>query len=637
MATTLPPRREPVASDDDLSVLRAFQLDALDRLQTDSSTYVTRITECVSFLHPGGQQCEREVQLRLPTPAGSHDPDRNASDRLYVVSLGTFRRTRFPDFAVTMQDGSRCHLLSRRQHGHCLATCLLRSFFYDEEWPGLDQSTLRELHQYLAGMITTMAPSGRYRAVEASRRLRDLMVASEITDVTRLTAASKMLATHCKVLEAQTQYLCWVRGYPGEMVCLQATYTQADSPVFHHEDESLAQTSSALRLWWRNRRMREYARFNVFPFRYTFNAPAYMDCQSYYFSITPPGETRVVLLDWGSGGRYRTTAPSAYWGRPSKSPEPVTPPDGAASEVDSARFSYHFHNRRTQRKAIGPDSRRADRSVFARIHAFLRPDPEDAAKLAAVGALGLGLAILGERGTLFRTYSGGNSQWLLLVPAALVIYIGQQRRHHYARFTRRYRFWLWAYTFFAMLFAGSVAFSAPSSPILEDSSASVPRSLSAAFAIASAALIVSARWRGRHFERAARKRHVRINHRVRVFGTPELVEVICRFRWRRRYWRRPTRPIELKPDPRPNHPSDRVYSAIARHSIDRVMLATVGLCVLAACAMALHFRGWHWGLGEACAISRQHAQQIAAEEGRPMGRGDCRSGIWVPRRQPETR
>jgi len=61
------PPRAPVAGDDDLSVIRSFHLDALDRLQTDASTYVTRIAETVRFISTGGQQCQREVQLRLPS------------------------------------------------------------------------------------------------------------------------------------------------------------------------------------------------------------------------------------------------------------------------------------------------------------------------------------------------------------------------------------------------------------------------------------------------------------------------------------------------------------------------------------------------------------------------------------------
>ena len=85
-------------------------------------------------------------------------------------------------------------------------------------------------------------------------------------------------------------------------------------------------------------------------------------------------------------------------------------------------------------------------------------------KLAAVGLLGVGVAVLGERGTLMRSHSGSISQWLLLAPAALVAYIAQQRRHHYARFTTRYRVFLWLYTLVAMLFAGSITFGAPKVP-----------------------------------------------------------------------------------------------------------------------------------------------------------------------------
>ncbi len=473
-----------------------------------------------------------------------------------------------------------------------------------------------------------MPPHQDYPLAGAYSRLRRLMLASGITRPGRLTAASRLLATHCKVIEAQTQYLCWAKGRPGDMIFLNATYTQADSPMFRSEHEDTAQTESATRLRWRNARMREYARYNIFPFHYAFNAPAYADCQSYYFSLTPPDETRIVLLDWGSGRRYRTTAPAHVRER-SAIADVAVPPDGMASEVDSASFTYHFHNRRAVRRPVPSDQRKRSYATYARVHAFVRPDPFDSGKLAAVGLLGLVLAILAERGTLFNASNGGTSQWLLLAPAALVLYIGQQRRHHYARFTRRYRLWLWSYTIVATFFAASIAFGTQTFSLIPGGDAETSRLISALFALISVVLIVSAVWGGNRFDRVTRRRHSKVLDRVHIFGTPSLVEEFKEFRRRRRYWRRPTAALLLEPDPRPRHPSDRAYTAIARHSIDRLLGGLSALCVIAILAMTFHVFHWHWGSGEACAISRQEAQQAATEEGVPPGRGHCEGGTWV--------
>ncbi len=641
--------------DDDLSTLETFQLDAFERMQAESSKYVWRVVERVSFLPIGGQQWERQIQLCLPSlpdiPPHKHRRDNTSQ---FIVSLGTFRRRRFADFMVTTDDGSQCRLLTRRQHGYCLATCFLRQFILPEEWKNLDQSTLGDFHSYLASMITAVPSNENYTALGARKLLDELFRASGIMNCNRQKAAHKMLSIHCELLARQTQYLCWVAAQPGSAIHLRATYTQADSPSprYEPEPESDGVTNVRLRLWWRNWRTREYARYNVFPLRYSFDTPSYDDCQSYYFTITPPLDTRITLLNWGSGNRFRTAVENTGWDKKKyDSQEEPKPPDGIAEELDCASFGYHFHNRRrTQRRRKNrrnpksnrwwspdrrrssdrrwprPDRRRHGTPKATRLHVFLRPDPADNGKLIATGFLGLALAVLAERGALLG--GGGTSQWLLLAPAVLVLFVSQQQRHHYARFTKRYRFSVWIYIILAMLFAGSVNFDAPAIPLLSNRvSAAVPPFISAIFAIASGILIIASIWSGGYFENTTRKRYKRVLKRVRMFGTPSLRQTL-KYRRRPVYRIKLKEPIQVSPNPRNKHPSDKVYTSVARHGIDRAFGFTSLVVLLAMLAMIFHWFNWHWGVGEECAITKQHEQRSAEEEGKSLGKGKCKRGRW---------
>jgi hypothetical protein len=631
--------------DDDLSMIGAFQLNALDRMQTESSKYVWRIVERVSFLPIGGQQWERQVQLRLPSLPPIQAHKHLLGESHFIVSLGTFRRRRFADFTVTTDGGSQCRLLTRRQHGYSLASCLLFQFLHSEEWGALDQSALRNLHSYLVGMMTTVPSNEKYTVQGAQKLLDKLFRASDITNSDRKKAARKILSTHCESIAKQTQYLCWVTAKPGDTVRLSASYTQADSPSprYEREPESEGMTSSRARLWWRNWRTREYAKYNMFPFRYSFDTPSYSDCQSYYFTITPPLDTRITLLDWGNGSRVRTAVEDTGWDKKKHDgQEEPSPPDGIAEELDCASFGYHFHNHRTtkrrrsdeqpgsDRRRRQSDRRRHSSAETTRLHAFMRPDPIDNGKLVAIGFLSLSLTVMAERGTILPGGGSSISQWLLLTPAALVLFVSQQRRHHYARFTRRYRLSVWIYIILAMLFAGSVAFGAPAIPLLSaGENAAAPRVISATFALASGILIVASIWSGRYFERTTRKRYRHIVRRVRIFGTPSLREVTFKYRWRPGYHMKPTKPVKISPDPRGKHPSDKVYTSTARHGIDRALGLTGSVVLFVALTMIFHWFHWHWGVGEECAITKAHDQRVAAEKGKPLGEGRCENGHWT--------
>jgi hypothetical protein len=621
------------SGDDDLFAIRTFQLDAFDRLQVAPSKYISRIVENVSFIPTGGQRWEREIQVNIPTlpDIPPHQVFRSQPSD-FIVSLGTFRRRRFADLKVTTDNGLSCRLLTRRQHGYCLATCLLLQLLNTSEWSDLDSTALHDLHSHLAAMITTVPRNDAYTSERAQGLLVSLFDKSGITDPSRLSAASEILASRCESIAEQTQYLCWVTAKPGESVQIFATYTQADSPrpYFEPEPQEDAVTDSVLRLKWRNRRTRLYARYNLFPLRYAFNAPSYGSCQSYYFTITPPPETRISLLDWGNGSRFRTAVADSLWRSHNVKCENLRPPDGTAEELDCSRFSYHFHNRRlvkdrrsqvrsgqakqdNDKRSPGGDRRSRLLLDPARINVFVRPEPIDNGKLAAIGLLGVALAVLAERGALVGS---GINQWLLLAPAALVLYVGQQRQHYYARFTKRYRLSIWAYVALSMMFAGSIAFDSPSIPLIPAGiSGYEPRAISALFGCASVALAFASMWSGKYFEVTTGNRYRRIIQRVCRYDDPSLLKA-----WRKRQ----NRPVRDFPDPMGEHPSDKIYAATARHGIDRLLFSTAGILALALCAMTLHWPwNWQWGASEGCKLKAQTLTQKAQE------RGESRTGHCV--------
>ncbi|MFZ1154805.1 MAG: hypothetical protein WAN93_07875 [Solirubrobacteraceae bacterium] len=652
-----------MANDDQLNIASAVvdsglffteqQLRAFVHMQEHPDLYMSRITEHLDFLPGSGQQWKREVQVQLPILDSESDND---SYRDFIVSLGRFQRRRFPDFKVTAADGSRCRLASRDQHGQCIASCILQPLLFSE-WNKVAESeyatdVLSKLRTYLSRMTTTIAINDQYTPTGA-RILFDALLVAIDTDLEHMVDVSSTFYASCEAALGETQYLCWVSAKPGDVVHLSATYTQADSPQF--KDESDGITDSKRRLWLRNFRTKQYARYNLFPMRYTLSTPAYRDCRSYYFTITPPPETKTVLLDWGKGRRVHVASRDTDWSRGGvwKRRTPVSLFDEVA-EVDCASFSYHFHNRRVNQDASSREKRkqvklleRRKQSVASgvKLHAFIRAEPIDNGKFAAIGLLGLTLAVLAERGALLANASGSSaSQWLLLTPAVMLVYVGQQQRHHYARFTRPFRLAVWFYLALAMLFAASIAFSITSIPPVYGSADEVlPRTISAAFAIASGVVVALAAWSGKHFEKANRHRHGRVLERVRLFATPSKVEIWRKYRLRPSYWRRIRSPLssdeidraKLKGsdtlrggDPRNNHPSNNVYAAIARHSIDRIFAIAALIVILVSFAMVLHVPDWHWGLGEECVIEKEQERQLAAENGKPLGQGHCSEGHW---------
>ena len=653
---------EPVI-DTGVVPLTEQQLESFVRLRERPDMYVSRIVEHLEFLPGGGQRWRREVQVQIPGLDSESDEYKN-EDVPFVVSLGRFHRRRFPDFEVTTANGTRCHLVSRQQHGECMAFHLLRPLLSKDEWSRASTSedslnVLTQLNDCLSRMVTTIGASCSPTPLDARIIFDELLMSLNI-DQERTTGLSESFYAGCNAALGETQYLCWVSATPGDTICLRATYTQAELPEF--KDEPNEVTTSKVRLWWRNLRTKQYAKHMIFPLRYTLSTPAYRECRSYYFAIAPPLETKIVLLDWDKGHRVHTASGrNTDWSRNRRwehflwKPALVQPFSDELAEIDCARFTYHFHNRRIIREAASREQRERDHlserrkldvDAGVKLHAFMRPDTNDNGRFVAIGCLGLALAFLAERGALFANTGGSSvSQWLLLTPAVMLVFVAQQQRHHYARFTGPFRKAVWLYLTLAMLFAASIAFSITSIPLIYGSTNEVlARSISATFALASSIIIVLSAWSGKHFENVNRHRHRRVLERVRVFATPSTFEVWGKYRRKPTYWKRINAPLPLDEigraklkgsnaalgeDPRENHPSNRIYAAVTRHNIDRVL---AGVALVVACislTMPLHVRDWHWGLGEECAIEKEQKRQLYTERGKSLGSGICENGHWV--------
>jgi hypothetical protein len=494
-----------------------------------------------------------------------------------------------------------------------LAVGLLQKFLSSEEWDVIGNSPdalnrLSQLAAHLESMITAIPGTRRCTARGAQKRIRYLLAVPEINATPeRINNAALMVEQECEKIAAQTQYLCWVYATPGSVVRLTATYTQSEQPHIRDEPESTV-TPRGPRLSFRNWRMLIYARLNVFPLHVINQTPAPSQCGSYYFMVTPPEDTRALLVDWGTGYRF---------GRPRPRPEALDeagnrPGEGQPPEIDSGRPAFHSH---------AASVSQSDMEAYfqgARVHTFLRSIPYDNAKIITIGLLGICLAWAAQRGALVSQPTGA-LQWLWLGPAALVLFIAQQQRHHYASLTTPFRMLVWCYVLLSMLFAASSIFDSAALGASPTEVGVGVRILSGAFAVASGVVVFVFYWSSSRFDIATERSYKRVLRRIRWYGTPSL--------WfaRKGQLRAPKRPVisaaQLKVARR-QHPSDRVYSSIARHSIDRAIAGgTLGI-ICAAMLMVLS----GWGERQSCAVERPYAVTRAKHEHQKLGA--CVDGHW---------
>jgi hypothetical protein len=411
------------------------RVTTLSEMLENSTGYTQRCLERVSFLPAGGQRWERNLQIQIPESA-------IPSDRTWrIVSLGVFRRRRFPDLVVSDASGARVNLLTRRQHGTALSLSFMSKHFRDILAVPNDQganptelpSGAKALQGALYGAFTTIdadAVRTREATLEVVRIFRALL-----RPATPLSPARTELVAFVNGLVAAlsvTQYLCWVQAEAGEVINLRVTWTSED---VQHELAPLGGIAKAMESLWyglvepRSRRRevhsRWYGQYGLAPLNYGFKIPSHDHAGSYYLTLEPPARTDVTYLDWETGNSLQSDK----------------------GELDSAFCAMHLHHEDA-----------VDSATRGRvIRAYVRCAPHEHKKVAAGAFLNAVFVFLVAFGRLKTDASA--QTWLLVTPTVLTAYLAQQQRHYYAHTTRRQRGILWAYLAISVTFLVTLAFS----------------------------------------------------------------------------------------------------------------------------------------------------------------------------------
>jgi hypothetical protein len=408
---------------------------ALLTTQFYPTAHTQRIVEHLSFLPGGGQQWQRDLQIRLPSHTGVDD------GAPFIVSLGMMKRSRFADFTVRDASGRRLMLLTRFQHGYCLATSLIFKFMSDEQTIALEQDpdkySYSHLYRLLFAMFTSVDRGGRQNpetaAQETSKATSALIkllteLGAPQDEIMKIT--QRFVAEFVQLLGV-TQYLCWVPGRAGDTVSLCATYTMADAPEF---EPLRTEPSSRERL--RMMRTNAYARSGLGPVQYELRTPVHDHAGSYYFVVQPPDDTRVTYMDWDLDNTI----------------------DNATAEVDCAYTNVHIFN--GGRLPPADDPAHPERASMAQsmVCAFLRADPRDHWPLVLGAMLNVLLAIMAQRGKFVSDDSGGIGTILLITPTALLAFIAQQQKHYYAAITGWLARLMWLYLLLNIVFIVSVKY-----------------------------------------------------------------------------------------------------------------------------------------------------------------------------------
>lgn len=405
------------------------------------SRYIQRVVEHLSFLPAGGERWQRDIQIRVPTLPSSASPPGGKC----IVSLGMFRRSRFPDFTVKDESDVRLNLVTRRQHQHCIAMTTLRQYLDEADWqraPLEAPDELLTLYQQLAALITNIRGPELHSPQDVKVSAVALLSKLEKSDA-EIQRVSSMLELASGLLARYTHYLCWAPANWGDTLSLSATYTMSDTVRVAGERRK-AIDSDELTAWTRYR-TRFYTSLSLVPVLYELRAPAHDHAGSYYFTIEPPEDAHVSILDWGHSRSL----------------------GGESLETDCAYATCHIHNGEKlaeederEEDPEDPDSPESRRQSIAgaKISAFLRADPTDHAALIAVALFNIGLAYLAQRGEFGPNGGASQQEWLLLAPTLVVALIAQHRRRYYSSVTRSVRIGLWFYLGINALFGASVAF-----------------------------------------------------------------------------------------------------------------------------------------------------------------------------------
>lgn len=471
-----------LAAEDDLTVLHPEHLEALGMVIFQPSRYLQRVVEHLSFLPAGGERWQRDIQLRIPSPESS---PQEPPDGRFIVSLGLFRRFRFPDFTVKDGAGDRLNLVTRRQHQHCITMTSIRKWMDKEDWERASQDAEEELltlYSQMADIITNIKHPSTYSPEDVKVSAKALMekLGKSETEIERVAGGLKIASG---LLSRYTHYLCWVPAEWGDTLSVSATYTMSDTVRIAGERRKAIDPEETSR--WARSRSRFYTSLGLYPVPYELRAPAHDHAGSYYLTIEPPEDAHVSMLDWGHDRSL----------------------DGASVETDCAFATCHIHNGDQMKKETPAEPEQTDSGegekdeevkqesiAGAKISAFLRADPVDHAALIAVALFNICLAWLAQRGEFDPGGGDSQQQWLLLAPTLVVALIAQHRRRYYSSVTRSVRITLWIYLAINALFGASVAFDFSGGDKFDDIA-------SAAMAVISLTLLVLLVASGGLFER----------------------------------------------------------------------------------------------------------------------------------------
>jgi hypothetical protein len=395
-----------------------------------------RLVEQLTFVPSGGRDWKRTLQVQIPPRAQPADPSWR------VVSLGVFRRRRFPDIVARDASGTRLNFLTRDEHGETLAGVIFAK--HVEDFPAQRQALLldRESPQFERyGELTSLLIANLTRVGDndqAPDKVSDTeFLAAMFYDLLRSfdprpddieLRVSAFLRNLEESLEA-THYLAWVFASAGETLNLQLSYTAADSrqrPDWKPDAD--ARSSGPAAVQPRERAMRWFRALGLAPMDCLVRIPNSALAGSYYLTFEPPANTEITYFDWATGNSFLDESP----------------------ELDSAKASVHFHHQR------GSEPEPSERNRVVRV--YMRCSTHAHKLVAAGAALNFTFVILVASGKFSDVVGGSVQTWLLVTPTVLTAYLADQQRHYYAWPTRRQRGILWIYLAISIAFLVATSF-----------------------------------------------------------------------------------------------------------------------------------------------------------------------------------
>lgn len=469
----------------------------LARMLGNPTRYDQRFVEQVSFVSTGGQRWQRSLQLQIPAMS-PHTMGRD----WWIVPLGRFERRRLADIVVQDAHGARLNLLTRQQHGHALTDVITTNYLLAQPknvkalMTGAIKPKANAFRSQLFSFFTAHGTTGD--ALVALRELASSIEEEYVAFAETLTLnAETQLAFRQNLFPwiETTQYLCWVKASPDEILNLQVTYTASDP---NHEldigtvPEAFKSLKTGLmpvlvsdtkfpRLRWsdegRVQRAKWYRQYGLAPIDYEFEASS--EVGSYYFTIEPPPYSSLTYLDWENGCHFHQT----------HSPD-------EAPEVTCAYPAVHVHTDENKGLAPAPTGKEG-----VTIRAYLRCTPYRHKQILGAAALNIAVVWLLAKGKLPPGLGEPLQGLIVAAPSVLIAFLTQQGRHYYSRVMRRQRAILWTYLTVSVAFLVSVAFSERDGSLGLGSFASV---IAQVLAVSSGAIIGWHLLLGGSYERAVK-------------------------------------------------------------------------------------------------------------------------------------